>query len=232
MEYNELVDFTKKFFNEEGFSTDVKEQAGVPTQAPEEPVPQPVDLYQTYADKQYELSKHKAPRGSRPKVTMTAQAVLEQLAPAYKKAKDDSEVLSSKGDNQRVEILKQQYLQEDFLPAIEALVRYNSVDEVINNRDILAQFDHYASLEGPRSGFTATYIRETFPEDEGDFSGLSDGEVRSAIKRMEKLLAADQIRSAYGIAKQMKERVDRGTNIASEDDYEFLQRIVLRASRV
>ena len=197
-----------------------------------EPAPQPVDLYQTYADKQYELGKHKAPRGSRPKVTMTAQAVLEQLAPAYKKAKDDSEVLSSKGDNQRVEILKQQYLQEDFLPAIEALVRYNSVDEVINNRDILAQFDRYASLEGPRSGFTATYIRETFPEAEGDFSGLSDGEVRSAIKRMEKLLADDQIRSAYGIAKQMKERVDRGTNIASEDDYEFLQRIVLRASRV
>ena len=202
------------------------------TTAVEEPAPQPVDLYQTYADKQYELGKHKAPRGSRPKVTMTAQAVLEQLAPAYKKAKDDSEVLSSKGDNQRVEILKQQYLQEDFLPAIEALVRYNSVDEVINNRDILVQFDRYASLDGPRSGFTATYIRETFPEDEGDFSGLSDGEVRSAIKRMGKLLADDQIRSAYGIAKQIKERVDRGTNIASEDDYEFLQRIVLRASKV
>lgn len=189
---------------------------------------EPIDLYRNFSKQRYEMRKRPIPKGSSPKVALAANAVLGVLAPAYKKAKDDSDVLSSRGDKQRAEIIKQQYVQEEFLPAVEAVITMNSVDEVLGNKDVLSKFDEYASLDGIGSGFTESYIRTSHDGETGSFSGTSDGEVRSEIAKIDRLMDADQIRSAYGIARQIKERIDNGNNIASPEDYEYLQRIVLR----
>lgn len=199
-------------------------------QSPEEiaPAPQPVDLYKDFTTKRYEMRKRPLPNGSRPKVTISANAVLQALAPAYKKAKDDSDVLSSRGDKQRAEIIKQQYVQEEFLPAVEAVITMNSVDEVLGNKDVLAKFDEYAVLDGSGKGYTESYIRTSHEGETGSFSGMSDGIVREELRKIRALIDSDQIRSAYGMARQIKEKIDNGNNIASPEDYEYLQRIVLR----
>lgn len=199
-------------------------------QNPEEvaPAPQPVDLYQDFTTKRYEMTKRPIPKGSRPVVAMVANSILKLLAPKYKKAKDDSDVLESRGDKQRADIIRQQYAQEDFLPAVEAVIDMASVDEVLGNKDVLDKFDEYAVLKGSGNGYTESYIRTSHEGETGTFSGLSDGVVREEIRKIRSLIDADQIRSAFGVARRVKEDIDKGNNIASEDDYEYLQRIVLR----
>lgn len=218
MDTQELVNLTQDFFKE----------VNAQPEAVEQPTQEPVDLYKDFTTKRYEMRKRPIPNGSRPKVAIAANAALQALAPAYKKAKDDSDVLSSRGDKQRAEIIKQQYIQEEFLPAVESVITMNSVDEVIGNKDVLAKFDEYASLDGAGRGYTESYIRTAHEGETGSFSGTSDGEVRSEIIKINRLMDADQIRSAYGVARKIKERIDNGNNIASPDDYEYLQRIVLR----
>ena len=53
--------------------------------------------------------------------------------------------------------------------------------------------------------------------------------MRDGIKEM--MLAAnnDKIRSAIDIAKKLKSKIDSGDNIASQEDYELIQKVVLRA---
>ena len=87
-----------------------------------------IDFYQQNYNNRFEASKRKIAKGSRPKIANDANDILARLRPRYKKAKDDSDILSSQGEKQRASMVKQQYMEEEFLPAVEALVAFNSVD--------------------------------------------------------------------------------------------------------
>ena len=146
------------------------------------------------------------------------------------KAKDDSELLLANGDKQRAGYVKDQYLEEKFLPAIETIANMHSVDELLNSKKALDMFDEYASLDNKSgTGYTASFLKTLHKEDRGSFSGTSDSVVRDGIKEM--MLAAnnDKIRSAIDIAKKLKSKIDSGDNIASQEDYELIQKVVLRA---
>lgn len=192
---------------------------------------QPVDLYRENYNKRVETAKRKIPKGSRPKVLADFKAIAGDLAHAYKKAKDDSEVLFSNGDKNRASMIKQQYMEEKFLPAIEALVSFNSVDEVLNNADVLADLDDYALIDGgSASGYSASYIRQLYGDERGSFSGTSDAYVQDGVRQIKQLAGRNQLRAALGIAERLKGRIDNGNNIANEEDYDLIQRIILRVS--
>lgn len=190
----------------------------------------PTDMYQDARNARYEANKARFPKGSNPKVLFDTQTVVASLAPAHKKAKDDSELLLANGDKQRAGYVKDQYLEEKFLPAIEAIANMHSVDELLNSKKALDMFDEYASLDNKSgTGYTASFLKTLHKEDRGSFSGTSDSMVRDGIKEM--MLAAnnDKIRSAIDIAKKLKSKIDSGDNIASQEDYELIQKVVLRA---
>lgn len=196
----------------------------------EEQKPEFIDFYQQNYNNRFEASKRKIAKGSRPKIANDANDILARLRPRYKKAKDDSDILSSQGEKQRASMVKQQYMEEEFLPAVEALVAFNSVDEVLNNKDVLSVFDDCALLDGATSGYTSEYIRNMYDEFRGNELVNSDAFVRDGVARIRSLANRGQIRSAYGVATSLKKNIDNGKNIASDEDYELIQRIILRVS--
>lgn len=194
---------------------------------------QPSDLYQEELQKQYDYAKKRFPNGTNPKLIQDANAVLVMLAPAYERAEDDCELLKGRGDYQRAELVKSQYTMEHFLPAVESLVHTNTVDEVLNASKVLDMLDKYATVGTPGKGYTASYLRSAHADEigNGDWAGRSDGVVRMSLRRINELLDRNQLRAAVGEANKIKTKIDKGEDIASQEDYEFLQRVIIRSAR-
>ena len=191
----------------------------------------PVDIYQRDAERRRGLEKKKFPKGSSKAVDMSLYAVIdgvgaEGLAKAYKRAQDDIDVLKDQGERGRAQIRRQQYMQEDFLPAVEIVVNSASPDEVLASKKALNELDKYALLEGSGKGYTATYIRQAYGNQLGQKEGRSDATVRSGVMRLKGLVEEGQIRTAFGLAGKLKDKIDRGENQADEASYELISRIV------
>ena len=119
--------------------------------------PVPVDIYQRNRDRIYEVNRKSFPKGSSAIVAMAVNSVIdgaggEGLARAFKRAKDDSDALKARGERGRADLLKQQYMQENFLPAVEIVVNSTSPDEVLNSKKALDELDKYVLLEGSGKG--------------------------------------------------------------------------------
>lgn len=196
-------------------------------------VPQvnPVDIYQRNQNRIREVEKKTFPKGSNQAVEMSTYAVIdgvgaEGLAKAFKRAKCDMGVLKDKGERGRAELIRQQYMNENFLPAIEIVVNSTSPDEVLNSKRALDGLDKYALLEGSGKGYTATYIRQAYGNQLGQQEGRSDASVRSDVMRLNSLLDQGQIRSALGLANKVKDKIDKGEAQADSLDYELLSRVI------
>ena len=150
----------------------------------------------------------------------------EGLAKAYNRAKDDIDALKSQGERGRAEVRRNQYMVEDFMPAVEIVVNSTSPDEVLNSKRALDMLDKYALLEGSGKGYTATYIRQAYGNQLGQQEGRSDPSVRSDVMRINAMLDNGEIRTAVGIANKLKERIDRGEAMADDVDYELIGRVV------
>lgn len=197
----------------------------------EEPAPVPVDIYQRNQQRAYDVAQKKYPNGSSRAVNMSVVAVIdgvgaEGLAKAYKRAQDDVDALRDQGERGRAEIRRQQYMQEDFLPAVEIVVNSTSPDEVLANQKALEELDKYVLLEGAGKGYTATYIRQAYGNQLGQQIGRSDASVRDDVMRINALLNDGQIRTAVGIANKLKEKIDKGEAMADDVDYELVGRVV------
>ena len=190
-----------------------------------------IDVYQRNKDRASEVNRKTFPKGSSRAVEMSAYAVIdgvgaEGLAKAYKKAKCDINALKDRGEKGRAEIVRQQYMDENFLPAVEIVVNSTSPDEVLNSKQALKELDKYALLEGSGKGYTATYIRQAYGNQLGQKEGRSDASVRSDVMRLNSLLDDGQIRAAFGLANKLKDKIDRGGAQADDIDYELISRVV------
>ena len=200
-----------------------------PTEAPASP--EPVDVYQRNQDRLYDVSQKSFPKGSSAAVNMATTAVVdgvgaEGLAKAYKRAKDDSDALKARGERGRAELVRQQYMQENFLPAVEIVVNSASPDEVLNSKRALEELDKYVLLEGAGKGYTASYIRQAYGNQLGQREGRSDHSVQSGVVRINSLLDNGDIRSAVGVASSLKKKIDEGSAMADDIDYELIGRVV------
>ena len=193
--------------------------------------PQPVDIYQRDRNRIYSVNKKTFPKGSSAIVNTAVNAVLdgmgaEGLARAYKRAKDDSDALMARGERGRAKLRRQQYMQENFLPAVEIVVNSTSPDEVLNSQKALEELDKYVLLEGAGKGYTGTYIRQAYGNQLGQVTGRSDDSVRSGVRKINELLDEGEIMTALGIAGKLKDQIDKGEHIADDNDYELIGRVV------
>lgn len=192
-----------------------------------------VDIYQRDRDRLRDVNRKSYPNGSSRAVNMALYAVIdgagaEGLAKAYNRAKDDIDALKSQGERGRAEVRRNQYMAEDFMPAVEIVVNSTSPDEVLNSKQALNELDKYALVVpgGSGKGYTATYIRQAYGNQLGQQEGHSDASVRSDVMRINAMLDIGDTRTAVGIANKLKERIDRGEAMADDVDYELIGRVV------
>ena len=191
----------------------------------------PLDIFRRNQNRLEDVKKKKFPNGSSKAVDMSTYAIIdgvgaEGLAKAFRRAKCDMDMLKDKGERGRAEIRRQQYMQEDFLPAVEIVVNSTSPDEVLNSKRALDELDKYALLEGAGKGYTATYIRQAYGNQLGQQEGRSDASVRSDVMRLNSMLDRGEVRSALGLATKIKDKIDRGEAQADDLDYDLISRIV------
>lgn len=212
-------------------------EEGPQAEAPE-PIPF-VDLYQTGAKKMRDESKKIRPHGSSPMVAAVTQSIINGsgmpgLAKAYDRAEEAVEALKLKGEPGRADIMKQQYMEERFIPAVETVIRYSSPDELLNCKEALDALDKYALGVGKMKGYTASYVRQAYGDLLGkDLDGRfnkSDDAVQNAVFQIKAASAAGNIRNAVGIAVRIKEAVDNGKFLASDDDYDLIGRVAAYGS--
>lgn len=200
-----------------------------------------VDLYQQDASKMRDESRRRRPRGSSPVVLATTKAAISGdgvpangLAQSFERAKEAVIALKVKGEPGRAKLAAKQYMEERFLPAIETIIRFSSPDELLNCKDALRELDKYALGVGSMSGYTAAYVRSAYGDLLGkDLDGRfdkSDPAITDMVMRVRVLADKGDIRNAIGVAKQAKKQVDDGENMASEDDYELISRVVAYAN--
>ena len=192
----------------------------------EETLP-PVDILQAQRDIERDYAQKQFPRGSRAQVLATVQDVIngvgtDSLGQAYQRAKENAEAVDKMGDHTRAQIIKNQYMEEHFLPAVEVVVNFTSPDELLNCKQGLSTLDKYALGLGSMSGYTASYVREAYGNALGQVQPMSSPEVSDSVYRINGFLDTDQMVLAKSVAKRIKEKVDDGKVIASPDDYDFL----------
>ena len=229
MEIDDVIDNMKAINHE--IITDIKEADKKGTQKTPEALTETVDIYQRNQDRMNDVSQKTFPKGSSAAVNMSVYAVVdgvgaEGLAKAYKRAQDDVNALKAQGERGRAELRRQQYMQEDFIPAVEIVVNSTAPDEVLNSKRALDTLDRYALLEGAGKGYTATYIRQSYGDQLGRREGVSDPTVKKDVMRVNALLDSGQIRTAIGVANKLKEKIDRGDAMADDTDYELIGRVV------
>lgn len=187
----------------------------------------PSDLYQARQNIVYDYGKKQFPRGSRAMVMATIRDVVngagaDSLAQAYERAKDESKALRNNGDKIRAQIVANQYMEEKFLPAVEVVVNFTSPDELLNSEQGLRELDRYALGVGPMTGYTAAYVREAYGNALGQQASASSPRVTDTINRINGYLDTDQFMLARSTAEKLKEQIDKGSAVASEEDYRFL----------
>ena len=196
----------------------------------------PTDLYKRNAGSARAEQKKRRPNGSASIVKAVTKSVVTGdgqrgagLAPAYKKARDDSDFFKKRGEEDRAEIVRNQYMEERFLPAVEAVIAYSSPDELLNCREALAALDQYALGIGKTNGYTAQYVRSAYGnalgEDYSARTGKSDDYVTRIVYRIKMLANGGSNREAISLAVSAKKDIDEGAHIASDGDYALIGRV-------
>lgn len=196
----------------------------------------PTDLYKRNVGSARAEQKKRRPNGSASIVKAVTKSVVTGdgqrgagLAPAYKKARDDSDFFKKRGEEDRAEIVRNQYMEEHFLPAVEAVIAYSSPDELLNCREALAALDQYALGVGKTNGYTAQYVRSAYGnalgEDYSARTGKSDDYVTRIVYRIKMLANGGSNREAISLAVSAKKDIDEGAHIASDGDYALIGRV-------
>ena len=216
--------YTDDFFKDYGKGEIVSEGEAIA------PLPRPVDTYQTYSDMALEYSKKRFPNGAMPEYRLKAEEVLNGLQGPYTAAKNRVDGLRSRGDNGRAEIARRQYMEQYYMPAVDALVLFGSADELLAMRQVLDELDEYTLPEGRVSGkgYTEALVRSMYDSELGQNTAKSDDVVRKCVCQLRLLTDSGNIRAAVGKANKMLEKIESGENSADDYDYALIQKIALR----
>lgn len=188
--------------------------------------PQGTDYYQASRDV-FRTAKRVQAYGTSPRFQVDLEQVTNQfLLPQYKKAKEDSDSLKKRGDKRHAQMVMDQYMQDSFLPMIESLVQRNSAPGMLADKDALDTLDSFTLLEGTNGkGYTASFISTLYEPNQA--TEISDDQVRRLVFRLNELCEAGEIRAAAAEAKRMKDKIDTGKNLATPEDYEVIEKVVL-----
>lgn len=173
-------------------------------------------------------NKQRSSYGTRP----YTRAILKQLEAspvkqAYKKAMDDIRYAKASGDKQRAEIIRQQYMEDYYMPAVDAAVRLGSRQDVLGSKEILDSLDSLVILDGIRgNGYTESLAANLY--EEGNGPAISDIEVQKAVQDIVRHCNNANIGAAIGLAKRIKNQIDQGNNVAVPEDYELIQKVAIR----
>ena len=224
---DDIQKYTNEFFSQ--YLADQREEAKA-VEKGEPEMAHPIDAYQTMVDAQSELEKKRFTNGARVKLSLGAVTAMDELNSAYQNAKRNVAMLEARGDKMRATVRRNQYMNDNFLPAIEAVVRFGSADELLGAREVLEKFDEMTLLPGiSGKGYTEAIIRSLYDGELGQTQAMSDDVVRTAITKIKNAIAADRIREGISEAKRLLSKIDAGENAANDDDYMLLQKIVERA---
>lgn len=222
--FNDKIDkLTDEFFNEY-----LEGQKPSPDSAPVSTAP--VDTWQMYADARLEYAKKSFPNGATRKFGNEAKSVLAGLRGAYTQAKMKIANAKSHGDKMRAMLWGRQYMEDRFLPAVDALVLLGSADELLEMKDVLGGLDELVIVDGASGkGYTEALIRSLYDDQLGNLTSRSDAIVRESVKCIAWMARGGDIRGATNKADKLLRKIDAGENAADESDYELLQKIVARA---
>lgn len=218
----QIAEVTKQMFDEANLGREDADMVMDRTSLEDVP-PVPVDYYKQNLAKREKLIRKPVQHGMSTLTKEIALEALENLSKAKKRADADVEYWKTRGDKERAQMVKDQYIEEKFLPAVEMVVIASTPDEVLNSKEITKKFDDLSMQYGP--GYTESYIRTAYGDQLGNASSLSDGYVVDQIQRLKFLSSSDQIRAAYGLARKLKDEIDKGEHTASDDDYEIITRV-------
>ncbi len=197
--------------------------------------PQPsADRFDMYDDLRKDIASEKERRyssGARPKLSLETKAIIKDLAGAFCSAKRRYDTSRERGDIRVAKLIAAQYMQEVFLPAVEAIVKLNSVDEVLSSSNMLDKLDEYTIVEGNSngSGYTKSFLKTLYQDEIGSGPTMSDAVVRRGLADIEVLLANGAVRTAIGKAEKLLKKIDAGQNIAVDDDYLILNKVISRS---
>lgn len=190
--------------------------------------PRPVDVYDINRKAQEQERRTPRPNGAPSIINkVTADAVRQRLAPAFRRAKDDSDRLKEQGEPERAKLVRDQYMQEQFLPVVESVIMFSSPDELLNAAKALNALDALVLNETGGRGYTASYVRTAYKNILGNSQDKSDPTVKQTVARIKALADSADIRSCYGLAKRIKKQIDEGEHIASDEDYDIISRVAV-----
>lgn len=222
--FNDKIEkLTDDFFSE--YLEEQRTEAGDGTTRPA-----PVDTWQMYADARSEYARKSFPNGATRKFGNEARSVLDGLREAHKRAKMKIDNAKAHGDKLRAMLWGQQYMEDKFLPAVDALVLLGSADELLEMKEVLSGLDALVIIDGASgNGYTEALVRSMYDAQLGNMTSRSDAIVRDSVRSISELARLGDIRGATNKASKLLQKIDVGENAADDADYELLQKIVARA---
>ena len=192
--------------------------------------PVPVDTWQLYSDIASEYSRKRFPNGASPEYRLQAEKVLNGLQGPYMAAKNRAESLASHGDKGRAEMARRQYMQDYYMPAVDALVLLGSADELLALGPALEELDKMTLPDGGVSGtgYTAALVRSMYDSELGQNGSKSDAKVRDSVSKIRMLSDNGNIRAAVGEAKRILKLIESGQNSADDSDYALISKVAVR----
>lgn len=200
---------------------------------------QPTTSLDDYTKQYFErkrLLNRKVSHGARGKVYLFTDLLvsgnktkrIKGLKNAYASAK--AEIAEYKNSRpELVEPLKQKYMEEEFLPTVEAIIMQTSPEELYNSEKSLNLLDSVVLLpvEASGNGYAKQYIKTAYL-DRGILNNgeMSSPEVVDGIRQIRNLSNQVENRAVYLMAKRLKKKIDEGRTMATGDDYALLSRIV------
>lgn len=203
---------------------------GAPQPAPEPqtaPQSSPVaDYYQMQANAAQEASQRPTAYGSPAEMRQVVDALVKETAEKYYNAyKRQYDHLIDANDMNRAKQTANEYMMSHALPAVASLVETYGADAILNNKDALAKLDSIMLTgNGAGDGYTRAYLKQMYSQDLGSTGSVSDAEIVHGLRKAMGIANEGDIRSAIGLAKNLRERVDKGELSASPEDYAILVR--------
>ena len=193
-----------------------------------------VDVYNLQMRSRLNEKKRQRPNGAKPRIKSEVEYVVNGggtggLKQAYNIAKSQAEALNKRGDTLRAKMLMEQYMEEKFMPSVEALVRLTSADDVMNSSDALKELDSLVlTVGGNTAGFTRSFVEQLYQQELGTTMPSSDGHITGVVRRINDLIENDQVRTAVGLATKTLAQIESGQHSADDSDYSLLLKVAER----